>query len=61
MVAICFFNTKARRHKAVSLKGKNNNSPGWNDEGMEPGVAMHPSSPGVSKDVVKKINLSCAE
>jgi hypothetical protein len=33
---------------------------GWNDEGMEPGVAMHPSSPGASKDVVKKINLSCA-
>jgi hypothetical protein len=28
---------------------------------MEPGVAMHPSSPGVSKDVVKRINLSCAE
>jgi hypothetical protein len=27
---------------------------------MEPGVAMHPSSPGASKDVVKKINLSCA-
>jgi hypothetical protein len=28
---------------------------------MEPGVAIPPSSPGASKDVVKRINLSCAE